>query len=247
MKKIGKIGVVAILGVAVVCLIVGYSAVDQGGILIPRDNTETKEKETMLNSPYTVEHKIVMPDSYSLYPSLELTITGPPDNLLVIISDGERESRSFISREQLASGEGKARFIFFGSSGKSAESYNIVIKNSYNITIKKSDIDKNEGETVYKGRIDFQGGSIEVVEVSAMTKGTARVCLHNPGDLPVKIEYIRIYSSKGQEQESTIVTLAPGEYRNITIFCRPGRGEDIRLYVYDSDRKEIAKFEGKIT
>ncbi|KUK98000.1 MAG: hypothetical protein XE08_0653, partial [Parcubacteria bacterium 32_520] len=31
MKKIGKIGI-AVLGVAVVCLIVGYSAVDQGGI-----------------------------------------------------------------------------------------------------------------------------------------------------------------------------------------------------------------------
>lgn len=72
--------------------------------------------------------------------------------------------------------------------------------------------------------------------------------LYNSGDLPVKIDSFITYSSKGEERESIIpIIIAPGEYRNITIFCRPGRGEDIRLYVYDSDRKEIAKFEGKIT
>ncbi|KUK98001.1 MAG: hypothetical protein XE08_0654 [Parcubacteria bacterium 32_520] len=149
MKKIGKIGVVAILGVAVVCLIVGYSAVDQGGILIPRDNTETKEEETVFNSAYTVEHRLVRPNVfYKFYSGLELTITGPPDDLLIIISDSEGESRCFIPREQFSSsGEIKVT-LSFGTSGTPAE--------SYNVTIKKSDIDKNEGKTVYKGRIDLR-------------------------------------------------------------------------------------------
>jgi len=148
MKKIGKIGI-AVLGVAVVCLIVGYSAVDQGGILIPRDNTETKEEETVFNSAYTVEHRLVRPNVfYKFYSGLELTITGPPDDLLIIISDSEGESRCFIPREQFSSsGEIKVT-LSFGTSGTPAE--------SYNVTIKKSDIDKNEGKTVYKGRIDLR-------------------------------------------------------------------------------------------
>jgi len=170
MKKIGKIGVVAILGVAVVCLIVGYSAVDQGGILIPRDNTETKEEETVFNSAYTVEHRLVRPNVfYKFYSGLELTITGPPDDLLIIISDSEGESRCFIPREQFSSsGEIKVT-LSFGTSGTPAESYNVTIqlgeaavtasKLSYEVvevTVKKSDIDKNEGKTVYKGRIDLR-------------------------------------------------------------------------------------------
>jgi hypothetical protein len=71
--------------------------------------------------------------------------------------------------------------------------------------------------------------------------------LYNPGDLPVKVDCLIVYGSEGEDRSSfSPITIAPGEYKDIPLFCRPGRGEDIRLYAY-SEKKEIAKFEGKIT
>jgi len=191
-------------------------------------------EKTMPNGPYTVEHKILM----NFYPVLELTITGPPDDLLVFISDGEKESKTFIPREQMASGEGKARFSF-GSS---------IPAKSYKVTIKKSDPSKSEGPVVYKGRINFQGGSLEVVDVSVMSKWpvvNTYARLYNSGDLPITIDYFVVYSDKGERKWSSPITIAPGEEKDIIVLYEGKRNRDIRLYLYSND-KVVAKFEGKI-
>ena len=178
-----------------------------------------------------------MPGSHNCI-VLELTINGPPDDLLVFIGDGGTESKVFLTREQIASGKGKARFNFG----------NDIPAKFYQVTIKKSDITKIEGDVVYKGRIDFRGGSVEIVEVFVMKKwpmeGT-HARLYNSGDLPIKIDYFMTYSDEGEQEWSTPVTIDYGEYEDVIVSHKKERGRDMRIYVYSND-KVVAKFEGKV-
>ena len=189
------------------------------------------------NSLYTVEHEVLMFDSHN-YIALELTINGPPDDLLVFIGDGGTESKVFLTREQIASGKGKARFNFG----------NDIPAKFYQVTIKKSDITKTEGDVVYKGRIDFQGGSVEIVEVSVIKKWLMEETyarLHNSGDLPIKIDHVMTYSDEGEQEWSTPITIDYGEYEDVIVSHKKERGRDMRIYVYSND-KVVAKFEGKV-
>jgi len=189
------------------------------------------------NSLYTVEHEVLMLSLHN-YIVLELTITGPPDDLLVFIGDGGTESKVFLTKEQIASGKGKARFNFG----------NDIPAKFYQVIIRKSDITKIEGDVVYKGRIDFRGGSVEIVEVFVMKKwpmeGTyARLC--NSGDLPITIDYFMVYSDEGEQKWSTPVTIAHGEYEDVIVSHKKETGRDMRIYAYSND-KVVAKFEGKV-
>ena len=189
------------------------------------------------DSLYTVEHEVLMFDSHN-YIALELTINGPPDDLLVFIGDGGTESKVFLTREQIASGKGKARFNFG----------NDIPAKFYQVTIKKSDITKTEGDVVYKGRIDFQGGSVEIVEVSVIKKWLMEETyarLHNSGDLPIKIDHVMTYSDEGEQEWSTPITIDYGEYEDVIVSHKKERGRDMRIYVYSND-KVVAKFEGKV-
>jgi len=221
----------AILMAMACILIAGYSMAKA---------EEEAEEETILDidSPYTVDHKVLMSSLYNFLPALELTITGPPDDLLVIVNNGEKDIKAFISREQIVSGESKVRFGF-GSS---------MPAKSYQVTIKKSDPSKREGRTVYKGRIDFQGGSVEIMEVSIIGEWpmiNAYVRFYNSGDLPVMIDYFVIHSDKGEKKQSIPIIIAPGEYKDAIILYEQERGRDIRIYAY-SDGKVVAEFEGKV-
>ena len=189
------------------------------------------------DSLYTVEHEVLMFDSHN-YIALELTINGPPDDLLVFIGDGGTESKVFLTREQIASGKGKARFNFG----------NDIPAKFYQVTIKKSDITKTEGDVVYKGRIDFRGGSVEIVEVFVMKKWLIEETyarLHNSGDLPIKIDHVMTYSDEGEQQWSTPITIDYGEYEDVIVSHKKERGRDMRIYAYSND-KVVAKFEGKV-
>ena len=189
------------------------------------------------DSLYTVEHEVLMFDSHN-YIALELTINGPPDDLLVFIGDGGTESKVFLTREQIASGKGKARFNFG----------NDIPAKFYQVTIKKSDITKTEGDVVYKGRIDFQGGSVEIVEVSVIKKWLMEETyarLHNSGDLPIKIDHVMTYSDEGEQEWTTPITIAYGEYEAVLVSHKKERGRDMRIYAY-SNNKVVAKFEGKV-
>jgi hypothetical protein len=189
------------------------------------------------DSLYTVEHEVLMFDSHN-YIALELTINGPPDDLLVFIGDGGTESKVFLTREQIASGKGKARFNFG----------NDIPAKFYQVTIKKSDITKTEGDVVYKGRIDFQGGSVEIVEVSVIKKWLMEETyarLHNSGDLPIKIDHVMTYSDEGEQEWSTPITIDYGEYEDVIVSHKKERGRDMRIYAYSND-KVVAKFEGKV-
>jgi len=197
----------------------------------------TERSTAVPNSLYTVNHEVLMPDSHN-YIVLELTINGPPDDLLVFIGDGGTESKVFLTREQIASRKGKARFNFG----------NDIPAKFYQVTIKKSDITKIEGDVVYKGRIDFRGGSVEIVEVFVMKKwpmeGT-HARLYNSGDLPIKIDYFMTYSDEGEQEWSTPVTIDYGEYEDVIVSHKKERGRDMRIYAY-SNNKVVAKFEGKV-
>ena len=189
------------------------------------------------DSSYTVEHEVLMPGSHNCI-VLELTINGPPDDLLVFIGDGGTESKVFLTREQIASGKGKASFNFS----------NDIPARFYQVIIRKSDITKIEGDVVYKGRIDFRGGPVEIVEVFVMKKWLIEETyarLHNFGDLPITIDYVMTYSDEGEQQWSTPVTIAHGEYEDVIVSQKKERGRDMRIYAYSND-KVVAKFEGKV-
>lgn len=195
----------------------------------------TVVEEIIMDSPYTVDHKIKKDWQGAM---MDVIVTGPADDLLVILVDGDKQSQNFIPREQMA------------ASGKATVRFNIGIEpKSYQIVIKQSDPTKNEGKTVYKGKIDFQGGSVEIVEVSVVTKWPitntlARV--HNSGDLPIVIDYFMVYTDKGEDKYSIPLRVGPGEYGDAIVSYDKVRGGSIRVYAYSKD-KVVAKFEGKIT
>jgi hypothetical protein len=197
----------------------------------------TERSTAVPNSLYTVEHEVLMPDSHNCI-ALELTINGPPDDLLVFIGDGGTESKVFLTREQIASGKGKARFNFG----------NDIPARFYQVIIRKSDVTKIEGDVVYKGRIDFRGGSVEIVEVFVMKKWLIEETyarLHNSGDLPITIDYVMTYSDEGEQEWSTPITIDYGEYEDVIVSHKKERGRDMRIYAYSND-KVVAKFEGKV-
>lgn len=190
-------------------------------------------EEIMLNSPYTVDHKVI---NKWAGPSLELTVDGPVDDLLVILINEDREIESFIPREQmLASGKGKATF---GLGPNPSQSYQVVIK--------ESDPTKREGKTVYKGKIEFQSGKVVIEEVFVSgILTTTKVRVYNSGDLPVKIDYFMTYTAKGEKKSGHELRIGPKEYGEVTILYETERGGSIRLYAY-SGGQVIAEYEGII-
>lgn len=189
-----------------------------------------------VDSIYTVNHEIVKTYTGAI---VEVTVDGPADDLLVIFKKGDFEQKKFIPKEEIiSSGKGMVKF------GIGASASDV----SFEVIIKQSDSNKREGRTVYRGNIDLQGGSVEIVEVyvySGLTTDT-RARIYNSGDLPFKIDYFIVYSSKGEQKLYKTLKVGAKDYNEVIVSYGEEAGS-MRVYAYNSDDKVVAKFEGKIT
>lgn len=192
-------------------------------------------EEQVINSPYTVSHEL---EKDHLSEKLVVSVEGPADDLLLILTRGEEEyeQEEFLSREQMAASSVSKATFFISKPGK------------YQLTIRKSDPSKTRGELLYKGPLVVEPGKIEIQKVvpSDWPFSDAKAVIHCEG-FPVTIDHLMVYTDKGEEEFNVPVKMGPGETKKVLVSYDGRRGRDIRIYAYNSDDEVIATFEGKVT
>jgi hypothetical protein len=183
-------------------------------------------------SPYTVEYEILDDQ----FPKVKVTVTGPPENLVVSFDDGISE---------------RTGMLYKGSMERTGSAYTLVSLNynsyAYDLTIrKKVKPGEKDGMVLYRERVEFKGGSPEIIETYvAPWPFLTNVRLHNSGDFPVQIDYLMVYTAQEEKKVPGYIKIAPGGYEDCTIIYKRERGVNVRVVAYIDD-KPVAEYEGVV-
>jgi len=183
-------------------------------------------------SPYTVEYELLDDQ----FPKVKVTVTGPPENLVISFDDGIRERTGTLYKLSMEKTGSAYTLVFLD--------YNSYV---YDLTIrKKGKSGEKDGRVLYRERVEFKGGSPEIIETYvAPWPFLTNVRLHNSGDFPVQIDYLMVYTAQEEKKVPGYIKIAPGGYEDHTIIYKRERGVNVRVVAYIDD-KPVAEYEGVV-
>jgi hypothetical protein len=198
-------------------------------------------------SDYVVEYEGGFLQTFAAF---ELTVTGPPQDLLACIEKGGKlAGRTFLNKEKFSGENAKVQVQLGGSS-------TFFEKNDYKIILRKTDeLGKEEGKVVYSRKVKPSPAKLEITGTwfyKDFIPGTA-MTVENTGDLPGEITAIKVIAKKGGGTYPLSVVVPPGGTNVVktNMFSVSDEGS-VRFTLmtghsyFGKEYIEVAKFDGKV-